>query len=111
MRCDWGSGVAQAGEIHEVPDIHAKEQIAAGMAEDATGQPLTHEAGYSPTPEEKKHREIKVPTLEEVIAAGHSEDAAKKIVADEQAKHDALAANPEISDEDLSKVTAETKAS
>lgn len=50
---------------------------------------------------------VVVPTLKEVIAAGYSEEIAPKIVARQQRLFDAVAANPEITDEELAKLEAE----
>lgn len=113
MRTNTGpTGYAAAGDVIEIKDIIAKEWVSVGSAVETTNPIETNKERASRAGREKfdaaaqqqtiitqdeeklaadkaAQNHTVVPSLSEVMAAGYTEDAAKGIVAEAQAKADA----------------------
>jgi hypothetical protein len=112
------TGRAAAGDTIELNANIARQLITGGNAIE-TADPIETKAEKH----ERKEREKKeieegseeiqkqhlthVPTLEEVKAAGYSDEVAKAIVADQQAKADAFKENPNLTVAELEAIKAQ----
>lgn len=112
------TGRAEAGDTIEINANIARQLITGGNAEETTDPVETAHEKKDRKDREKKEIEAgseemqkqhltHVPTLEEVKAAGYSDEVAKGIVADQQAKADAFKANPNLTVAELEAIKAQ----